>query len=158
MRLYFTRRNFLTSGVGALVTAAELRAQSAAVPVASVPAGEYKSRSAVALTAGDDRRKNVFHALVAIDDQILPKLKTKKRVLIKVNGVNPNNQLACTHADALRGILDYLAPRFKGPVTIGESFGGGSRGFAQLQYPDVVAEYPGRGIRLISSSSLNLSR
>ena len=26
MRLYFTRRNFLTTGVGALVTAAELRA------------------------------------------------------------------------------------------------------------------------------------
>ena len=33
-------------------------------------------------------------------------------------------QLACTHADALRGILDYLAPRFKGPVTIAESAAG----------------------------------
>ena len=149
VRLYFTRRNFLTTGVGALATAAELRAQSAAIPVASVPAGEYKSRSVVALTAGEDRRKNVCQALVAIDDRILPKLKTKKRVLIKANGVNPNNQLACTHADALRGILDYLAPRFKGPVTIGESFGGGSRGFAQLHYPEAIAEYRGRNIELI---------
>jgi uncharacterized protein (DUF362 family) len=149
VRLYFTRRNFLTTGVGALVTAAELRAQSAALPVAGVPVAEFKGRSVVALTSGGDRRKNVYDALVAIDDRILPNLKTKKRVLIKPNGVNPNNQLACTHADALRGILDYLAPRFQGPITIGESFGGGSRGFAQLHYPEAVAEYKGRSIELI---------
>jgi len=148
VRLYFTRRNFLTTGVGALVTAAELRAQSAAMPVAGVPVGEFNSRSVVALTAGDDRRKNVYQALVAIDDQILPKLKTKKRVLIKPNDVNPNNQLACTHADALRGILDYLAPRFKGPVTIGETLGR-PNAFAGLQYPEVIQEYRGRGIELI---------
>jgi hypothetical protein len=31
----------------------------------------------VALVAGEDRRKTVYNALVAIDDQILPKLKTR---------------------------------------------------------------------------------
>ena len=99
MRLYFTRRNFLTTGVGALVTAAELRAQSPQIPLAGVPVKEFNGRSTVALTSGEDRRKNVYDALVAIDDQILPKLKTKKRVFIKPNDVNPNNQLAATHAD-----------------------------------------------------------
>ena len=51
MRLYFTRRNFLTTGVGALVSAAELRAQSQQIPVAGVPITEFRPRSLVALTA-----------------------------------------------------------------------------------------------------------
>ena len=149
MRLYFTRRNFLTTGVGALVTAAELRAQSPQIPLAGVPVKEFNGRSTVALTSGEDRRKNVYDALVAIDDQILPKLKTKKRVFIKPNDVNPNNQLAATHADALRGILDYLAPRFKGPVTIGETLGGPKTGFDQLGYPQVLKEYKFGGLDLV---------
>jgi hypothetical protein len=150
VRLFFTRRNFLTTGVGALVTAAELRGQSEQIPVAGVPVKEFKPRSTVALVAGEDRRKTVYNALVAIDDQILPKLKTKQRVLIKPNDVNPSNQLACTHADALRGILDYLAPRFKGQVTIGETLGGGFKAYQGLQYPDVIKEYKNfRGLELV---------
>jgi uncharacterized protein (DUF362 family) len=149
VRLYFTRRNFLTTGVGALVTAAQLRAQSEAIPLAGVPVGEFKSRSVVALTAGEDRRKNVYQALVAIDDQILPKLKTKKRVLIKPNDVNPTNQLASTHADALRGILDYLVPRFKGPVTIGEVLRRGASAFNNLNYPAMIEEYKFKSIDLV---------
>jgi uncharacterized protein (DUF362 family) len=143
VRLYFTRRNFFTTGVGALLSAAELRAQSEQIPVAGVPIAELKSRSLVALTAGDDRRKSVYQALMAIDDQIRPKLKTKKRILIKANDVGGGrNPLACTHPDALRGVLDYLAPRFKGPVTIGEVLGGPDV-FAGLHYPEVVKEYKG---------------
>jgi uncharacterized protein (DUF362 family) len=156
VRLFFTRRNFLTTGAGALVTAAELRGQSEQIPVAGVPVKEFKPRSTVALAAGEDRRKTVYNALVAIDDQILPKLKTKQRVLIKPNDVNPSNQLACTHADALRGILDYLAPRFKGHVTIGETLGGGFKAFQGLQYPDVIKEYHTfRGIELADFTDQN---
>ena len=77
MRLFFTRRNFLTTGVGALVTAAELRGQSEQIPVAGVPVKEFKPRSTVALVAGEDRRKTVYNALVAIEDQIPPKPKTR---------------------------------------------------------------------------------
>ena len=171
MRLFFTRRNFLTTGVGALVTAAELRGQSGAIPVAGVPVAEFKPRSFVALTAGEDRRKTVYEALVAIDDQIQPKLKTKKRIFIKANNVGGGrNALACTHPDALRGILDYLAPRFKGPITIGEvlggrpnafgggsstvggrpnAVGGGSNTFEDLGYPKVVNEYKSSNVDLV---------
>jgi uncharacterized protein (DUF362 family) len=77
-------------------------------------------RSRVSLIKGENRRKNIFEALVAIDDQIRPALKTKKYVLIKPNGLNPGRQLISTHADAIHGILDYLAPRFKGPVVVAE--------------------------------------
>jgi len=150
VRLYFTRRNFLTTGVGALVSAAELRAQSAQIPVAGVPITEFRPRSLVALTAGDDRRKTVYQALMAIDDQIGPKLKVKKRVLIKANDVGGGlNPLACTHPDALRGILDYLTPRFKGPITIGEVVGGGSNVFDALSYPEVLKEYKRSEIDLV---------
>jgi len=41
----------------------------------------------VSLIKGDSRRKNIFDALVAIDDQIRPALKTKKYVFVKINGV-----------------------------------------------------------------------
>jgi uncharacterized protein (DUF362 family) len=150
MRLYFTRRNFFSTGVGALLTSAELRAQTETVPIASVPVREYKPRSTVALTSGNNRRKNVVDALTAIDDQIRPRLKAKKRVLIKPNDVSVTNQLAATHVDALRGILDYLAPRFSGPVTIGESSAGNTwTGFSNYKYRELIKEYKSSKIELV---------
>jgi uncharacterized protein (DUF362 family) len=150
MKLYFTRRNFLSTGIAALVAARGLHGQSEAIPVAGVRVKTYGRRSTVALTHGPDRRKNVYDALVAIDDQILPALKTKKRVLIKPNNVAVTNPLACTHADALRAILDYLAPRFKGPITIAESAAGDTwTGFRNFQYPEMIKEYAPRKIDLV---------
>ena len=81
-------------------------------------------RSVVSVANGDSRRKNICEALVAIEDQIMPSLKTKKHVVIKPNLVSTTKQLAATHADALHGILDFLEPRFKGPVVIAESSAG----------------------------------
>jgi uncharacterized protein (DUF362 family) len=120
----FSRRSFLS--------------MAAAAPVATQPAG----RSAVALIRGEDRRKNVTQALIAIDDQIRPALKRKKYVLIKPNCVAVKNQLGSTHADALRGIFDYLEPRWKGPVVIAES----SRddtwdAYENFGHKKVIAEY-----------------
>jgi uncharacterized protein (DUF362 family) len=83
----------------------------------------YDGRSKVALIKGDNRRKNVSDALVAIDDQIQPVLKTRKYVLIKPNGSDPSRALISTQADTVRGILDYLAPRFKGQVVVAECCG-----------------------------------
>jgi uncharacterized protein (DUF362 family) len=100
------------------------------------------TRSTVSLVHGEDRRKNVYDALLAIDEQIKPKLKQKKYVLIKPNNVSTNNQLAASHIDGLRGILDYLAPRFKGPVIIAESSAGDTMtGFDNYKYPLLTKEY-----------------
>jgi uncharacterized protein (DUF362 family) len=151
MRLYFTRRNFLTTcAAGAFLSARELSAQSPEIPIASLPVAEPPGRSTVALVSGDNRRKNVFDALTAIDDQLRPKLKARKRVLIKVNNVSTANQLASTHVDALRGILDYLAPRFKGPITIGESSAGNTRtGFENFGYLALPKEYKSNPVDLV---------
>jgi len=114
------------------------------------PFPALETRSAVGLIHGDDRRKNVYEALLAIDDQIKPKLKTKKYVLIKPNNVGTVGQLGMTHADAIRGILDYLAPRFKGPVVIGESSAGDTlQGFENFQYNTLPAEFRRQNITLV---------
>jgi uncharacterized protein (DUF362 family) len=151
MALQYPRRNFLqVIGGGALLSSRELSAQQAPPPVPAVPIREYKPRSTVALVHGEDRRKNVHDALVAIDKQILPLLRRKKRVLIKANAVNVKNQLSCTHADALRAILDYLAPRYKGPVTIADSSQGNtSTAFENFQYPKLIGEYKSLAIDLV---------
>jgi uncharacterized protein (DUF362 family) len=108
------------------------------------------TRSAVALVHGEDRRKNIYDALMAIDDQIRPKLKRKKYVVIKPNLVSTSNQLAATHADTLRGILDYLDGRFKGPVVIAEASAvTTTEGFENYKYPAVVAEYKSQKVGLV---------
>ena len=99
------------------------------------PIVPYPDRSKVALTHGDNRRKNVFDALVSIDSEIKPGLQRKKYVLIKPNNVSTEIQLASTHVDALNGILDYLAPRFRGPVIIAESSAGDTlEGYSNFGY------------------------
>src|SRR5271157_2311887 len=82
------------------------------------------ARSVVSLVRGEDRRKNVYESLMAIDRELAPALQRKKYVLIKPNLTSNVKQLAATHADTLRGILDYLEPRFKGPVVIAEASSG----------------------------------
>jgi len=106
------------------------------------PFPAVQARSTVSLVHGEDRRKNAYEALMAIDEQIKPKLKRKKYVIIKVNNVTTTNQLGASHADAMRGMLDYLAPRFKGPVMIAESSAGNTmQGFDNFKYPALTKEY-----------------
>jgi len=80
-----------------------------------------ESPAVVALVKGEERRRMVREALELVDDQIRPRLRGKKYVLLKPNCVAVNNQLGSTHADALRGVLDYLESRWKGPVVIADS-------------------------------------
>lgn len=87
---------------------------------------------------------------MAIEDQILPVLRTKKHVVIKPNIVSTSNQLASTHADALHGILDFLEPRFKGPVVIAESSAGYTmEGFDHFGYAKVAAEHRPLDVSLV---------
>ncbi len=108
------------------------------------------NRSTVALVKGDRRRQNVTDALTAIDHQIRPVLRAKKSVVIKVNNVSTTNQLAATHADSIHGILDYLGPRFKGPVFVVESSAGDTlQGFDNYSYAKVADEHKSQHVSLI---------
>jgi len=114
------------------------------------PFPELERRATVALTQGGDRRKNVYNALMAVDKDLQPKLRTRKYVVIKPNFVNTVNQLAGSHVDAARGILDYLAERFKGPVVIAESSAGNTQqGFDNFKFTALPAEYKSQKVQLI---------
>jgi uncharacterized protein (DUF362 family) len=116
--------------------------------VAQISAPERNST--VALVKGESRRKNIAQALTAIDDQVRPGLKRKKYVVVKVNNVSTVNQLAATHADAIHGILDYLEPRFKGPVIVAESSAGDTlHGFEEFGYNRLATERRSQKVQLI---------
>jgi uncharacterized protein (DUF362 family) len=149
-----SRRKFFYMGGAAAVAGMALprgvHGQEIPPPVPTTSVFPFDARSPVSLVKGESRRKNITEALLAVDREIGPALKRKKYVAIKVNNVAVNNQLAATHVDALRGILDYLEPRFKGQVLIVESSMGDSMaGFEFYKYADVIPEYKRFDIKLI---------
>jgi uncharacterized protein (DUF362 family) len=140
-----SRRGFLRRAAGAagasLAAPHLLRAHTA--PGSS-------ARSTVALVHGDDRRRNVTEALGLIEEQILPVLRTKKYVIVKPNLVSTIQPLAVTHRDAINGILDFLARRWKGPVVVAESSAGSTlSAYEQFEYAKIAPEHPDRDVRLI---------
>ena len=107
-------------------------------------------RSTVAIAHGDERRKNVYTALKSIDKELQAKMKSKNYVVIKPNFVNTTNQLAASHADSMRGILDYLSESFKGPVVIAESSAGDTKeAYANFKYSALTSEYRKQQLKLI---------
>ncbi len=149
-----SRRNFIQlASTGLLLQSRLLRAQSSeSSPVPSTPQSPV-GRSRVAVISGDNRRKNVTQALLNIDKEIQAGLRRKKYVVIKPNIVNPEIQLASTHTDALNGILDYLEPRFRGPVVVAESSAGDTfQGYENFRYSQMAKE---RGSQKVSLVDLN---
>lgn len=99
-------------------------------------------RPVVSLIRNENRYQAVYDSLAALDVFILPVLNTKKYVLIKPNVVSTTIQLAATHADTLRAILDWLGPRFNGPVVIAESSAETTTvGYENFQYGSVAAAH-----------------
>ncbi len=151
-----SRRSFLGTAAGAAMSGTLLfaqqppatRAQDTVAP--SQPPGLAGRQSVVSLISGESRRKNVCESLVAIEDQLLPLLKSKKHVVIKPNIVNTGKQLASTNVDSLHGILDFLGPRFKGPVVIAESSAGfTTEGYDNFGYRQVISEHKPLQVSLI---------
>ena len=144
-----SRRRFLWTAAGAAAASRFVFGEQAP-PIATPVSPAFDRRSVVALVQGESQRKNVYESLVAIEDQILPKLKQKKYAVIKPNIVNTVNQLAATHADALNGILDFLAPRFKGPVVIAESAAGNTfDGYENFRYQSAAQEHKSQNVSLV---------
>jgi uncharacterized protein (DUF362 family) len=144
------RRLFNLAAGGFLVSSSAAKPQQVPPPLAAVPVRDFKRRSTVVLVDGKERGRMVHDALLALDDQILPKLRTRKRVVIKPNNVSTEIQLASTHADTLRAVLEYLGPRFKGPITIAEASAGDTwTGFRNFQYTEVAREYKSMQVELV---------
>lgn len=142
----FTRRGFLRitgAAAGAAVTAPRLLA-------GEVPAAAAGGRSAVSLVRGEERRRNVSEALALIEEQILSVLRTRKYVVVKPNLVSTIQPLAVTHPDAIHGVLDFLAPRWRGPVVIAESSAGNTGdAYEQFGYAKIAPEHKERETSLV---------
>jgi uncharacterized protein (DUF362 family) len=145
----FSRRRFLWTTATFAASTALVRSQER--PIQPPPPGVAAGRSSVvSVTHGASRRQNIRDALQAIEDQIMPVLKTRKHVVIKPNMVSTGNQLASTHVDALHGILDFLEPRFKGPVVIAEASAGyTTEGFDNFGYARLAPEHKPLEVSLV---------
>src|ERR1035438_2285021 len=98
-----TRRAFLLqAGIGAALLGAQ-EPQNIVVPQALPPIKPNASRSTVSLVTGDNRRRMIREALVALDPKLRTAISHKKYVLIKANLTSVTNQLASTHPEMLCG-------------------------------------------------------
>lgn len=102
------------------------------------------SKARVSLVRGDNRRQMIFEALDKVRDQVTPKLR--EQVMLKPNFLSKDNQLASSHADALRGALDFLLSTPTPPSEViiaeggNEDFSG--QAFENFGYGALVNEYP----------------
>jgi len=147
----FSRRTFLWTAATLTASTALLHSQDQEQPTEkSGPKSPPSRQSVVSVVNGSSRRQNVHDALAAIEDQIMPVLKTRKRVILKPNIVSTTNQLASTHVEALHGILDFLEPRFKGPVIVAESSAGfTTEGFDHFGYVKLASEHKPLEVSLV---------
>jgi uncharacterized protein (DUF362 family) len=157
---HWSRRDFL-KGVGLAGAAAATRAvplsgraQTEARGLQTRSGVLYQERlgpSRVSLVKGGDRRSIVYQSLKLIEDDVLSSLRDKQ-VLIKPNIVLAECPLCVTHVDAVRAVLDFLAPHVKRPILIGESgVHNTMSGFKNNGYLALEKEY---GVKVVD---LNLS-
>jgi len=145
--LRLTRRGLLaraarnaTAGIAAAAVPRWLRAGEAGSPPDRLAAGPP---ARVALAAGERRGDTVLAALRMIEDDIRRALRGKRRVLLKPNMVCIHTPLACSHAECLEAILDFLAPMVKEEIILGDSPAGGraTEGFETLDYRRLARTY-----------------
>ena len=104
--------------------------------------GEAKPR--VALVRGDERYSNVWKALNSIEEDI--GLDGVQTIIIKPNLTSVTRQLAATHVDATRAVLDFLRQRTTAQIVIGE----GSGGYGSSRPPSA-----GRTVSLYASARIS---
>lgn len=96
----------------------------------------------VALIRSRDRRRATYQALDSVRSEVEPKLAAE--VLVKPNFLSDSIQLASSHVDSVRGVMDFLMSAARPPrrVLVAEgSAGSTQRAFAAFGYLDLQAEY-----------------
>lgn len=113
-----------------------------------------ESRSSVAFTTGTERRQMLYEVLNPFQKEIKAGLK-KKQLIIKPNMVVTNTPLCATHVDALRGLLEFLKPIYKGQIIIAESSSSvnSSNGFQTYGYLDLEKEFNLKFVDINSEST-----
>ena len=97
----------------------------------------------VALVRSESHYDGVYKALELIEDEIREDLKGKRKILVKPNFVSTKRQLAATHVDAVRAVLDMISKYYSGKIVIGEGPAVSSlmTGLKNFGYLDLQKEY-----------------
>lgn len=101
-------------------------------------------RARVGLAREGDRRRNVYRALDLVRADVTPRLR--EQVMLKPNFLSGKNQLASSHADAMRGAIDFLLSTPKPPDEILIAEGGNEaysgEAWDSFGYHALSEEYP----------------
>lgn len=93
----------------------------------------------VSLVKGGGRRENVRRSLELIAGDITEAIGARQ-VVIKPNFVSASKQLASSHVDQMRGILDFFSGFYRGKIIIAEASSGDTleayRNFGYLALPE----------------------
>ena len=97
----------------------------------------------VALVRSKSHYDGVYEALKLIENKIREDLKGKRKLFIKPNFVSTSRQLAATHVDAVRAILDVVSKYYSGSIIIGEGPASSNlrNGLANYGYLELQKEY-----------------
>ncbi len=107
-----------------------------------------KHEPVVSVVRSEGHYEGVKKALEVIEEQIAESLEGKRKVLVKPNFVSTRRELAVTHVDAVRAVLDVLCRHHSGQITLGEGSALGSLSDAihRFGYQRLIEEY---GLKLV---------
>lgn len=76
----------------------------------------------VSIVKGKNRKENLKKAISLIEKDIAKAIRTKKSntLFIKINAIDSNFPLACTHIEALEAVLDVFYEKFK-EIVVGDN-------------------------------------
>ncbi len=97
----------------------------------------------VALVIGENRRENIRKALELIHEDMASKIKGK--VMLKPNLTSIDRQIASTHADAIRGTLDFVKEFSPASMVVAEGAGlthDTFEAYRNFNYLPLEKEYP----------------
>ncbi|MEW6161973.1 MAG: DUF362 domain-containing protein [Nitrospirota bacterium] len=95
----------------------------------------------VSIVKGESRRNNIKKSLELLTDDVKKGIG-KRQIIIKPNFVSTSIQLAASHIDQIRGILDFLRGFHKEKVIIAEAACGDTQdAFKNFGYYSLLDEY-----------------
>jgi len=100
--------------------------------------------SQVAVTTGEYRKQNIDQALSLVANDVAEQLRSARSVLIKPNFLHHKFQLASTHVDAVRSVIEFVRKHTNVPIIVGEAgYKGTKAAFRNFGFENLPNEYQG---------------
>lgn len=104
----------------------------------------------------DNRYEAIRKSLELVDDQI--DWRTKHKIVVKLNFISPANQLACTHVEAAKAVLEHLKEKSNKKILLveGSMESDPLAGFRKLGFFPLTKRYNIRMVNLNQTPSIPL--